>query len=282
MDDFIHALIDPYPYYQDPVPSTTQLERIGRPNKQIQSHIGDSRVAGWLLLGELNLVTPAVAARERLMLDRYWPFFYQLVHWQGANSAFAGIYAQVSPDYNKNLNEPFTTPTDLSKEKEKLDAFKAAFGPGTVNPEPDLWGFQWYGRKADPAYSPACDYPLDHIWQDIHVLADYMIYNLGIPANKIALMEGGTDQLAYEPLPNARSDFYGHAIGAAANKGLAGVFVWASDSYKNWDQCKNPPPQECGGRDGYFVPEDAPHPNLSLFDVTVEALSFDQDRQYVQ
>lgn len=91
--DYIHALIDPTAYYG--TKSTTKLSTIGLADGPLRSHVGDARVAGWVLAGEWNVnvvnATSKVYVHEHTF-KKYWNYFYDLVHYRGADNAFAATY----------------------------------------------------------------------------------------------------------------------------------------------------------------------------------------------
>lgn len=191
LHDFIHALIDPPRYY----PGT-------------KSFIGDPRVVGWIFGGEWK---PELS-KEQAFINKYWNFFYDLVHWHGATNAWAGLYANVA------------LPSAAPKETEaRVLAFKELFKPGGPNRQPDRYGATWYDGAG---------YPVNQVWNDLHALADLFRTNNGnqayvVPGAQVLLMEGGCTQ----DIPG-REGYYRDAIGAAANT-VSGICVWQSDNYAN-------------------------------------------------
>jgi hypothetical protein len=190
--DFIHSLIDPARYYAEAP----------------YSFINDSRVIGWILGGEWK---PELQ-KEQYFINKYWNFFYDLVHWRGASNAWAGLYTNVA------------LPSAALKETEaRILAFKELFKPGGPNRQPDRYGATWYDGAG---------YPINQVWNDLHALADLFRTNNGnqayvVPGAQVLLMEGGCTQEV-----QFREGYYRDAIGAAANT-VSGICVWQTDNYAN-------------------------------------------------
>src|SRR5262249_23692607 len=133
----------------------------------------DTRVTGWLLEPEWHpQANGTFLNSEQTILNRYWGFFYSLVHWNGSQTGFAGLY-MASPDDSQWPN--------------KIDTYISAMAGQT---KPDLWGLAWYGN------SP---YNVANISNDLGAMVtrmqnDAIANGFSIPTSAIAFMEGGTDQ----------------------------------------------------------------------------------------
>ena len=126
--NYIHCLIDPTGYYG--ALSTTKLSTVGLADGPVRSHVGDERVVGWNLSGEWNVNVVNATAKthpNEHVFKKYWNFFYGLVHYHGANNAFAGTYL-------------IGQPAGGSAQVANIKAFKQWFAPGSGIREPDLIG----------------------------------------------------------------------------------------------------------------------------------------------
>jgi hypothetical protein len=229
----IHALIDPWVYYGSLL--TTKLQVVGLSNRYTHTFMGDTRIVGWQFHGEwpLDPTQPWFAA----FLGKYWDFFYVLVHWNGANSSFAGIYTQAAPDGQQWNDYPTCSPARLGNPAAqtwspagRIRTFKQFF-QGQAH-RPDVYGFQWYGNVIGSlAYDLRC------VDADVRSLARMMRDDVyGVPTAQIALMEGGTAQVSSPYL----HDFFVKAADGAANvDGVAtrGMSAYESDATDNHGYC---------------------------------------------
>ncbi len=176
---FYQSVVDPTAFYSGL--STTRLSTVSLTDHAVHSFIGDSRIAGWLMGGEWQLGNPDQYA----YFNKYWAYFYGLVHFGGASSSFAGTYVCCGPD------------NGLSTTLDNIHAFKNFFATST---KPDLYGVEWYGTGS---------YNLSNISSDIRTFVREMRdYNYSVPTQNIALMEGGTSQTGNPGL----SQFYVDAV----------------------------------------------------------------------
>ncbi|MBI1746733.1 MAG: hypothetical protein HYR55_09115 [Acidobacteria bacterium] len=216
--DFIHQFFDPSLYYGSVC--TTKLELVGLQNSCVRPYYNDSRVAGWYFGGEWCVSAQCpYYAKEQAFINKYWDFFYSLVHWQGSQTGFAGIYPLAGPDLLARVGE-FAT-------QNRIDCLKQLFPPASSNcssesvsllNQPDIFGVEWYGNcvQEDPMGNCITSYDLTHISSDTITLANWMMNDIyPVPANRIALMEGGTYQVN---APSAvRQQFFTDAIDTAAS-----------------------------------------------------------------
>lgn len=248
--DFIHHLVDPPVFYG--TLCTTKLELVGLPVSCTRSYYNDTaRVAGWYFQGEwcvsgTTACPPSIPDRERIFINKYWNFFYNLVHFNPAQAGFAGIYAFASPDNGKS---PVDQPDVINDElKSRITELKGLFCPPPPatcpegsNKPPDQIGFEWYGNACGRIEDGLCIvYPLANVAADLRTVAGWMIGEPNPwPASKIALMEGGSNQI-FCALP-ARTQFFTDAVNTAARidgtNPAAGISVWNSDGYSNLAHC---------------------------------------------
>jgi ricin-type beta-trefoil lectin protein len=222
---FIHSLIDPTPYYGSL--QTTKLSTIGLQDHSTGSFIGDARIAGWYFGGEWQWTSAAV----QQYLRTFWPFFYDMVHYQGANTSFAATYALGvlgSPYYYydsncSNRGWRLGSPSVPDSVVWNIYQMKAFFSQ--VSPQPDLYGSEWY---AGANYNLAC------ISLDIPEIAQAIeTWVYPVPASATFLGEGGTTQLDSPQL----SDFYVNAINSAAAVPINAFSVWNTDGNVNIVPC---------------------------------------------
>ncbi len=218
--DFIHSLFDPGAFYG--VIATTQLSAVGLTDHNVSAYYGDPRIAGWILGGEWELEYPA----QHQYLHDWWPFFYSLVHYGGASTAFAATYPQSLLDGVPD--DPGCDPARLSvggagSPIGHIQSFKALFSQ--LSPQPDIWGLQWYGNN---------NYRLSCVKADLGVLTSAMetaVYPTS--ASQLMFMEGGSNQTDNPDL----SQFYTDSVNFAASSGSAGIAAWASDGNINTGNC---------------------------------------------
>jgi hypothetical protein len=216
--DYIHGLIDPSLYYG--IQQTTKLRTIGLADGPTRSFIDDSRIIGWELSGEWN---PWVANAETWVgtqqrgFQKYWNFFYNLVHENGARNAFAGTYMIGSP--------PAVGGT--GKQLVSIKTFKQWFAPAFGVIQPDLVGLEFYGGSA------TANYDLGSVAQDLNKMIDAMenadpglAGDFSIPANKIYLGEGNENQMG-EPGIN---QYFQDVFQVLTDRGLSGIKFFVSDS----------------------------------------------------
>jgi len=211
--DFIHAAIDPTPYYG--TPSTTELlSTIGIPDGPVRTYFNDPRIAAWLLAPEWN---PAVST-HRYAFNKYWPFFYDLVHSNGSQTSLAGTYVIGAPD------DP-----GAAAEVPTIKTFKQWFASGTGNPMPDFVGIEFYGC--------ANSYNLPNIYADLGTMTDAMTQqdttdypgDFSIPAAQVFLGEGNSCQTS-----NGGLNEYVQLVNKfAVDRGLKAVEWWESDSLQD-------------------------------------------------
>ncbi len=185
---FIQALIDPTVFYGSPC--TTKLGLVGLPNSCVRSYFDDPRVAGWFFDGEWCVTTDGscdfgIAARDRLMINKYWNYFRSVVHWNGSQTAFDGIFAIAAPD---NCGQQSCNETTGAVPKAIIDALKGMFGGATGNQVPQKLGFEWYGNGT---------YNLLNIAGDLRTLAGWMRNDGGysVPAGNLMLAWISTEHL---------------------------------------------------------------------------------------
>jgi hypothetical protein len=214
--DFIHSLIDPLSYYGPLM--TTQLSTIGLTDGPIGSYNIDSRVAGFIFAPELN---PAVTSpgsgiqTHRYYFNKYWNWFYNIVHWNGSQTAFAGIYIIGSP------NAPGVT-----AQINAIKNFKLWFAPGSGNTMPDYIGIEAYGGTG---------YPLQNMAADMNVILNAMINadttnhpgDFTIPSQKVFIAEANTDEQA-NPYTN---QYYQYMQQFINKRAMGGIEWFASDSW---------------------------------------------------
>jgi hypothetical protein len=101
---------------------------------------------------------------HRYAFNKYWPFFYNLVHSNGSQTSLAGTYVIGAPD---NPGAVAMVPT--------IKTFKQWFASGTGNPMPDFVGIEFY-VCADSSYN------LANIYTDLGTMTDAMTtYLSGFP-----------------------------------------------------------------------------------------------------
>ncbi len=216
--DFIHGLIDPNLYYG--VQQTTKLDTIGVANGPTRSFIGDSRIIGWEMSAEWNrwvVNTETGVSTQQRGFQKYWNFFYKLVHAHGAQTAFAGTYMIGSPE---SVRAP-------GKQLENIKAFKQWFAPGSGIIQPDLVGMEFYGEVAKS------DYDLGSVAQDLNTMIDAMenadpgfAGDFRIPANEIYLGEGNANQTGDPGINQYFQDVFQVFI----DRELSGIKFFVSDS----------------------------------------------------
>jgi len=236
--DFIHALIDPLSYYGPLM--TTELSTIGLADGPIGSYNEDPRVSGFIFAPELNpaVVSPGTGVQtHRYYFNKYWNWFYNLVHWNGSGTAFAAIYIVGSP------NSP-----GVNAQVAAIKNFKSWFAPGSGNSMPDYVGIEAYG---------ATGYPLQNMAADMNVILNAMIGadttqypgDFQIPSQKVFVAEANTDEQA-----NPYTNQYYQYMHQFINKRVMGGIEWfASDSW------------------GDGTPASVVDPNVSLFQVQFTA-----------
>ena len=211
--DFIHSLIDPASYYGPLV--TTKLSTIGLTDGPIGAYYNDPRVAGFILAPELN---PAVISTEnvqthRYYFNKYWNWFYNLVHWNGSSTAFAAIYVIGSPN------------NGVAAQISAVKNFKSWFATGTGNMMPDYIGIEGYGGSG---------YPLQNAATDMNVILNAMVNadtanypgDFAIPSQKIFIAEANTDEQA-NPYTN---QYYQYMQQFISKRVMGGIEWFASDS----------------------------------------------------
>jgi 3D (Asp-Asp-Asp) domain-containing protein len=212
--DFIHAAIDPTAYY-GPLSTTELFNTIGIPDGPVGTYFDDPRIAAWLLAPEWN---PAVST-HRLAFNKYWPYFYNLVHSNGSQTSLAGTYVIGAPD---NPGASAMVPT--------IKTFKQWFASGTANPMPDFVGFEFY-VCANSSYN------LPNIYTDLGTMADAMTNqdttdypgDFSIPASQVFLGEGNSCLTT-----NGGENEYVQLVNKfAVDRGLKAVEWWESDSLQD-------------------------------------------------
>jgi hypothetical protein len=212
--NFIHSLIDPESMYGNVM--TTELSTIGLTDGSIGSYEKDPRVVGFILAPEFD---PEVVSSEgiethQVFFNKYWNFFYNLVHWNGSNTAFAGLYVIGSP------NSP-----GAAAQVPIIKKFKSWFAPGSGYSMPDLIGIEGYGGTG---------YPLQNAGSDMNVMVDAMIHadttdypgDYAVSPQKVFIGEANTDELS-NPYTN---QYYQYMQQLITKRGLAGMQWFASDS----------------------------------------------------
>lgn len=212
--DFIHAAIDPAVYY-GPLSTTELSNTIGIPDGPVGTYFSDPRIAAWLLAQEWN---PAVST-HRYAFNKYWQFFYNLVHSNGSQASLAGTYVIGAPD---NPGASAMVPT--------IKTFKQWFAPGTGNPMLDLVGIEFY-VCANPSYN------LANIYTDLGTMTDAMTQqdttdypgDFPIPAAQVFLAEGNSCLTT-----NGSQNEYVQLVNKfAVDRGLKAVEWWESDSLED-------------------------------------------------
>jgi hypothetical protein len=211
--DYIHSLIDPTAYYG--APSTTKLATIGLADGPIRSHVGDSRVAGWVLSGEWNVrvvnATSKVQTHQHVF-KKYWNFFYDLIHYRGANSAFASTYL-------------IGQPAGGNAQVASIKAFKQWFAPGSGVKQPDLIGLEFYGYDGYDLRSTGKD--LDMMVDAMEVAdTDKYPHDFAISPSKIFLGEGNTIQTDTPAI----NQYFQDVFQVLTDRALAGIQLWVSDT----------------------------------------------------
>ncbi len=201
---------------------TTELSTVGIADHETQSFIGDSRIAGWLL----NPETDFSNAANTSWWNTYWPFFYSLIHYGGANTAFAGTYVAASPSGQTTSNPPCSGDevSRLSTAASAISYMKAFFKGLSASERPDVYGYEWYGNLGSPNYTLTC------IASDMAYLAGLVESDsYSVPASNIFAGEGGTNQ----NMASGLSQFYESGIAEAAVLGHRDLTVWISDGNEN-------------------------------------------------
>ena len=204
--DFIHQFFGPALYYG--TRCTTKLELVGLANSCTGDYYSDTRVAGWLLSLEWDPGNHGDVS----FINKYWNYFYSLVHWNGSQTGFAGIYLLGGPD------------TGITEMETRISNFKNLIWPITGNTQPDVFGLEWYGNGSYSCTNISLD-----MSEMFNVMRDW-VYS--VPPNRIAWMEGGSN--TSDP---GRVQCYTDAINTAAGQGSKGLFVWSSDDYDNLGIC---------------------------------------------
>lgn len=213
--DFIHSLIDPASYYGPLM--TTELSTIGLTDGPIGSYYDDPRVVGFIFAPEFN---PNVVSSENIetnqyYFNKYWNWFYSLVHWNGSKTAFAAAYVIGSP------NGP-----GAAAQVAVIKKFKSWFAPGSGNTMPDYVGVEAYGGSG---------YPLQNIDADMNVILNAMVNadtvdypgDFAIPSAKVFIAEANTDEQA-----NPYTNQYYQYMQQLINKRVMGGIEWFdSDSW---------------------------------------------------
>jgi hypothetical protein len=211
--DYLHCLIDPTAYYGSL--STTGLAKIGLADGPVRSHVGDPRVVGWVFSGEWNVnvksTTSKIAVHEHVF-KKYWNFFYNLVHFNGANNAFAGTYL-------------IGQPASGNAQVKNIKAFKQWFAPGSGIEEPDLIGVEFYGPEG---------YDLASTYKDLDLMVEAMEAadtsgfrgDFAIPASRIFLGEGNTLQTATPTI----NQYFQDVLQVMTDRRLAGIQFWVTDT----------------------------------------------------
>ncbi|MFC3652604.1 hypothetical protein ACFONN_13685 [Dyella humi] len=213
--NFIHSLIDPAAIYGNVM--TTELSTIGLTDGPIGSYYKDPRVLGFILAPEFNPIvktSPGGVETHQVFFNKYWNWFYNLVHWNGSTTAFAGLYLIGSP-----------VSPGTSAEIPIIKNFKSWFAPGSGYTMPDLIGIEGYGGAG---------YPLQNAAADMNVLLDAVIHadtknypgDYAIPSQKIFIGEANTDELS-NPYTNQYYDYMQQLL---SRRVLAGTQWFASDS----------------------------------------------------
>lgn len=230
-NDYIHALIDPTPYYG--TPSTTKLSTIGLTDGPIRSYFDDPRVAGFILAPEVNpfVVSSTGVATNQYFFNKYWSNFYALVHYGGSQTAFAGLYVIGSPS------------DGVSTQIGRLKTVKSWFNASSGLPTPDRFGTECYG------FNP---YPLQNTTTDMNLIIDALVTantaqypgDYAIPSQKVFIGEANTDQVTNP----GENQFYQQAMQLVSRRVLGGVQWFAADSYAD-----GVPPPANGGFNLYNV-----------------------------
>jgi hypothetical protein len=233
--DYIHSVIDPLSYY-GPL-NTTQLSTIGLTDGPIGSYNIDPRVAGFIFAPELNpaVVSPGSGIQtNQRYFNKYWNWFYNLVHWNGSQSAFAGIYIIGSPSSSGGV------PAQIKA----LKNFKSWFAPGGGNAMPDYVGIEAYGGTGYPLQNMAADM---NVTLNAMIGADTIDYpgDFAIPSQKIFIAEANTDEQA-NPYTN---QYYQYMQQFINKRAMGGIEWFASDSW------------------GDGTPASVVDPNVSLYQV---------------
>jgi hypothetical protein len=216
--DYVHCLMDPNLYYGEQ--QTTKLATIGLADGPTHSLIDDPRIIGWELYAEWNrwvVNTETGVGTQQRGFQKYWNFFYTLVHDHGAQNAFAGTYLIGSPD---SVNA-------ASRQLDSIKAFKQWFKPGSGIIQPDLIGLEFYGG------SVASGYDLGSLPKDLNKMIDAMessdpaaTGDFAIPASKLYLGEGNANQVGKPGI----NQYFQDIFQVLADRGLSGVKFFVSDS----------------------------------------------------
>jgi len=211
--DYLHALVDPTAYYG--ALATTKLSTIGLVDGPVRSHVGDARIAGWNLAGEWNPHVVNATSKTQThehTFKKYWNFFYELVHYHGANNAFAATYLIGSPSGG-------------DAQVATIKAFKQWFAPGSGVKMPDLIGVEFYGNGS---------YDLTAIGKDLNKMVNAMEmadpgrypHDFAIAQEKVFLGEGGTDQTTSPAI----GQYFRDVFRVLTDRRLAGIQLWVSDT----------------------------------------------------
>jgi hypothetical protein len=213
--DFIHQFFDPRIYYPGPICSTdlvaanipgfTQEVCINGP------YYSDPRVVGWMFDPDnMSLNSDgSIDGGWAHFINKYWPTFYNLVHWNGSQTAFAGIYNLVGA--------PESQYTSLQV---AIDSAKGLFQSLA---QPDVFGVGWYGCST----ASGCPDTAGFMQDAVTYFSDSAYFS--VPANHIIFTEGGDNMGGDANV----GDFFSSTIGMASQLSTLGVGVWEADGYGN-------------------------------------------------
>lgn len=222
--NFIQSLINPTLYYG--VQNTTKLSTVGIKDGPTRSFIGDTKIIGWQLYAEWNrwvINAQSGICTQQLAFTKYWNYFYNLVHSNGADNAFAGTYLIGSPDGG-------------TAQVQNIKVFKQWFAPGTGVIEPDLIGIEYYGGSTAKGYNLASEY------NDLTTMVNAMATadtagDFAIPTSKIYLGEGNANQQGTPAI----NQYFQDVMQVMSDDGLAGIQFFVSDTLANaTDSSGNP------------------------------------------
>ena len=195
--DFIHALVDPSAYYAG-----------------AKCFIGDSRIAGWLFDAECVLANyeADIQARHKFIMDKYFGFVKNVVHWGGATCSWAGSYAMAGPDL---------ATADAVARISALAAY-----------QPEMLGFEAYTNA--PFVMPGA-------YDKMKALFDAVKAAVSIPPAQWLLGEVGNNQ----PDSPSRNRCAMEIVEAAADYGIGGLAFWVCDGADEVpDEMKDDPGQQ--------------------------------------
>ena len=239
MTKFIESVMNSPKYYG--VQNTTGLSTIGLKDGPTRSFIGDSRIIGWQFSAEWN---PYISdghrvATNKYVFQKYWNYFYGLVHQGGANNAFAGAYLGGGPAQGKDAKGNLIV-------VDAIRAFKKFFAPGSGIIEPDLVGMEFYAAAPTPqaAAQARCAYDLRKFYSDAQKMIDamennpndrgvYDSHDFAIPSYKIYFGEGSAnrnDSTDSYATMGGLNQYFEDALQVLDDNRLAGLQFFASDT----------------------------------------------------